>query len=106
MTVAEELKHTPTGTPVHVAGLVTCRQHPGTAKGVIFVTIEDETGQINVVVWKRLSQKQRRPLLAARLLRVDGTLEREGDVIHLIAGHLTDYSSLIGNLDVHSRDFH
>ena len=106
MITAEALRHTPSGTPVHVTGLVTCRQHPGTAKGVIFVTLEDETGQINVVVWKRLSRKQRRPLLAARLLRVDGTLEREGDVTHLIAEHLTDYSTLIGNLDVHSRDFH
>src|SRR5206468_12223520 len=62
MSTAEELRHTPTGTLVHVAGLVTCRQHPGTAKGVIFVTLEDETGQINVVVWKRLSKKLRRPL--------------------------------------------
>jgi error-prone DNA polymerase len=106
MITARELLHTPTGKPVRVAGLVTCRQHPDTAKGVIFITLEDETGQINVVVWKRLSRKQRRPLLAARLLRVDGTLEREGEVTHLIAEHLTDYSTLIGNLDVHSRDFH
>jgi error-prone DNA polymerase len=103
---AMALKNMPTNTPVRVAGLVTCRQHPGTAKGVIFVTIEDETGQINVVVWESLSRRQRRPLLASRLLRVDGTLEREGDVVHLIAEHLADYSSLIGNLDVGSRDFH
>ena len=103
---AGQLRDMETKTPVRVAGLVTCRQHPGTAKGVIFVTIEDETGQINVVVWERLSQKQRRPLLASRLLRVDGMLEREGDVIHVIAEHLADYSSLIGNLDVSSRDFH
>ena len=106
MTTAEELRSTPTGTPVRVAGLVTCRQHPGTAKGVIFVTLEDETGQINVVVWERLSQKQRRPLLGARLLGVEGKLEREEGVIHLIAEHLTDHSVLIGNLDVASRDFH
>ncbi len=106
MITAEELRHTPTGTPVRVAGLVTCRQHPGTAKGVIFVTLEDETGQINVVVWERLSQKQRRPLLGARLLGVDGILERESEVTHLIAEHLTDHSALIGDLDVRSRDFH
>ena len=106
MITAEELRNTPTGTPVHVAGLVTCRQHPGTAKGVIFVTLEDETGQINVVVWERLSQKQRRPLLGARLLGVDGILERESGVTHLIAEHLTDHSALIGDLDTHSRDFH
>ena len=106
MITAQELSTTPSGTPVHVAGLVTCRQHPGTAKGVIFVTIEDETGQINVVVWKRLSQKQRRPLLGARLLGVDGILERESGVTHLIAERLTDHSALIGDLVTHSRDFH
>jgi error-prone DNA polymerase len=106
MRTAEELKRTPSGTPVQVAGLVTCRQHPGTAKGVIFVTLEDETGQINVVVWERLSRKQRRPLLASRLLRVAGTLERDGAVIHVIAQDLADYSRLIGQLDARSRDFH
>jgi error-prone DNA polymerase len=106
MSTAEELDNTPTGTPVHVAGLVTCRQHPGTAKGVIFVTLEDETGQINVVVWKKLSQKQRHPLLGARLLGVDGILERESGVTHLIAQRLTDHSALIGDLDAQSRDFH
>ena len=106
MSTAEELKNTLTGTPVQVAGLVTCRQHPGTAKGVIFVTLEDETGQINVVVWERLSKKQRRPLLQAKLLGVAGTLESESGVIHVIAEHLTDHSALIGNLFAHSRDFH
>jgi error-prone DNA polymerase len=96
----------PTNTPVSVVGLVTCRQHPGTAKGVIFVTLEDETGQINVVVWEKLSKKQRRPLLGARLLGVAGMLESESGVIHVIAEHLTDHSALIGNLAAHSRDFH
>jgi error-prone DNA polymerase len=106
MRTAEELKTTPSGTPVKVAGLVTCRQHPGTAKGVIFVTLEDETGQINVVVWESLSRRQRRPLLTSRLLRVAGTLERDGAVIHVIARDLADYSRLIGRLDARSRDFH
>ena len=103
---AEQLRDMPTKTPVHVVGLVTCRQHPGTAKGVIFVTLEDETGQINIVVWESLSRKQRRPLLEARLLHVEGTLEREGDVIHVIAENLVDRSRLIGNLNASSRDFH
>ena len=58
------------------------------------------------MVWEQLSQKQRRPLLAARLLHVEGTLEREGDVIHVIAENLTDRSVLIGNLNASSRDFH
>jgi error-prone DNA polymerase len=91
-----------------VAGLVTGRQHPGTAKGVIFVTLEDETGQVNVVVWKSLSRKQRRPLLLSRLMRVDGRLERDLDsgVTHLIAENLEDYSALVGQLAARSRDFH
>ena len=106
MITAAQLGTTPSGTQIRVAGLVTCRQHPGTAKGVIFVTLEDETGQINVVIWKRLAQKQRRPLLSARLLGVDGILERESGVTHLIAEHLTDHSALIGDLVTNSRDFH
>jgi error-prone DNA polymerase len=106
MLTAEELKQTPSGTPVRVAGLVTCRQHPGTARGVIFVTLEDETGPINIVVWERVSQRQRRPLLAARLLGVAGTLEKESGVAHVIARQLTDHSVLIGSLNAPSRDFH
>jgi len=106
MITAQELLHTPAGKQVRVAGLVTCRQRPGTASGVIFITLEDETGQINVVVWKDVSAKQRRPLLAASLLGVQGVLEREGAVTHLIAGKLVDYSALLGNLVTHSRDFH
>ena len=106
MTTARDLLHAPSGRTVRVAGLVTCRQRPGTASGVIFVTLEDETGQINVVVWRDISQKQRRPLLAASLLGVQGRLEREGEVTHLIAGRLTDYSALLGELMVTSRDFH
>jgi error-prone DNA polymerase len=103
---AEQLQGLPDKSPVRVAGLVTCRQHPGTARGVIFVTLEDETGQINVVVWKRLSQRQRRPLLASRLMRVDGLLERSSGVVHLIAEHLEDYSAMVGSLEARSRDFH
>ncbi len=106
MITAQELLHTPTGKLVRVAGLVTCRQRPGTASGVIFITLEDETGQINVVVWRSVSEKQRRPLLAASLLGVHGVLEREGAVTHLIAGKLVDYSALLGDLVTHSRDFH
>ncbi len=106
MATAEDLRHAPSGRTVSVAGLVTGRQRPGTASGVIFVTLEDETGQINVVVWRDISEKQRRPLLAARLLGVQGRLEREGEVTHLIAGRLTDYSVLLGELITQSRDFH
>jgi error-prone DNA polymerase len=94
------------GAPMRVAGLVINRQRPGTASGVIFLTLEDETGHVNVVVWNRTAVRQRRPLLAARLLEVAGTLEREGPVIHLIAGRLTDRSAWLGALPVASRDFH
>jgi error-prone DNA polymerase len=103
MLSAEELSRAPAGRLVRVAGLVTCRQRPGTASGVVFITIEDE---INVVVWGRLADKQRRPLIGARLLGVHGTLQREGQVAHLIAARLVDYSAMLGSLTVQSRDFH
>jgi error-prone DNA polymerase len=94
------------GSPARVAGLVTCRQRPDTASGVIFVTLEDETGCINVVVWRRLIDRQRRELLGARLLGVQGVVERDGDVVHLIARRLFDHSALLGPLATSSRDFH
>jgi error-prone DNA polymerase len=73
---------------------------------VIFVTLEDETGSTNVVVWRDLADRQRRILLGAKLLAVHGVLEREGNVAHLIAGKLEDLSSLLGRLVTTSRDFH
>jgi error-prone DNA polymerase len=94
------------GARVRVAGLVTCRQRPDTASGVIFVTLEDETGCINVVVWRRLIERQRRELLGARLLGVQGMIQREGEVVHLIARRLFDHSALLGPLATASRDFH
>ncbi len=106
MITAEELRALPHGRRARTAGIVTGRQHPSTAKGTIFVTLEDETGYVNVVVWQRLSERQRRELLGSRLMGVTGTVEREGEVIHLIAQRLTDHSALLGNLSTHSRDFH
>jgi error-prone DNA polymerase len=94
------------GSRVRVAGLVTCRQRPDTASGVIFVTLEDETGCINVVVWNRVVERQRRDLLGARLLGVQGVIERDGDVVHVVARRLVDYSTLLGPLTAPSRDFH
>ena len=85
---------------------MTGRQRPGTASGVVFVTLEDETGNVNVVVWNNLVEKQRRELLGARLLGVYGVLERQGEVVHLIAQRLVDYSALLGQLATTSRDFH
>ncbi|HEX2334467.1 MAG TPA: error-prone DNA polymerase [Burkholderiales bacterium] len=103
---AEELKSKRHGAPARVAGLVTCRQRPDTASGVIFVTLEDETGCMNIVVWRNLAERQRRELLGARLLGVAGVVERDGDVVHLVARRLADYSALLGPLAAGSRDFH
>ncbi len=103
---ADQLKTLKPGLPVQVAGLVTGRQRPGTASGVTFVTLEDETGNANVVVWLETARRQRKPLLTARLLHVKGVLEREGDIVHVIAGKLSDLSHLIATLPVSSRDFH
>ena len=103
---AEKLNQLPHGSRVHAAGLVTCRQRPDTASGVVFVTLEDETGCVNVIVWRDLLGRQRRELLGARLLGVAGVLEREGRVVHLIARRLEDHSRLLGSLAVPSRDFH
>ncbi len=106
LVTAEELSRLPHGRLVRAAGLVLNRQRPGTASGVTFLTLEDETGHVNVVVWRDLAERQRRALLGARLLAVYGTLERQGEVAHLIAGHLRDLTPLLGNLVTHSRDFH
>lgn len=93
------------GRNVSVAGLVVGRQKPGTASGVIFVTLEDEFGMVNVVVWRDLGERQRRVLVGSQLLRVDGRLEMQHGVVHLIAGRLIDYSPMLSGLDVRSRDF-
>ena len=103
---ADQLRLQPHGSHVQVAGLVTCRQRPDTASGVIFVTLEDETGCVNVVVWSALAERQRVELLGSRLLGVRGTIERDGDVVHVIARRLSDHSRLIGALDAPARNFH
>ena len=93
------------GHRVNVAGLVITKQRPGTASGVIFVTLEDETGQINLVLWKQVAEEYRAALLNARLLGVTGELQIEGQVIHVVAKRLFDHSALLGDLSVQSRDF-
>jgi len=91
---------------VRVAGIVTCRQRPGTASGVIFITMEDETGTSNVVVWSSLAERQRKEVLSSRLLGVFGQVEREGDVVHIVAKRLVDLGAWLGELSTESRDFH
>jgi error-prone DNA polymerase len=106
MLTAAELRDLPHGRIARVTGLVTGRQRPGTASGVTFVTLEDETGMVNVIVWRDLAERQRKELLRSNLLTVYGTLERAGEVVHLIAGRLRDQSALLGKLTTRSRDFH
>ncbi|NGP54818.1 OB-fold nucleic acid binding domain-containing protein, partial [Thioalkalivibrio sp. XN8] len=103
---AGELNGAPNGAHAACAGIVINRQRPGSARGVMFVTLEDETGQANIVVWQQVSEAWRKPLLGARLLEVTGRVQREGQVVHLVAERMRDRSALLGQLDVRSRDFH
>ncbi|MDN5836279.1 MAG: error-prone DNA polymerase, partial [Nitrosospira sp.] len=103
---AMELDDYPAGRLVRTTGIVTCRQRPGSANGVMFVTLEDETGITNVVVWNQLVQKQRREALNSRLLTVYGVWQCDSEVKHVIAKRLVDHSHLLGDLTVESRDFH
>lgn len=103
---AAELAAAQHGDIVKTAGIVITRQRPGSASGVTFVTLEDETGHVNLIVWESVAQAQRRPLVESRLLEVEGELQREGLVTHVIARRLTDRSQLLGELLARSRDFH
>jgi error-prone DNA polymerase len=94
------------GQLARASGLVTHRQRPETAKGVIFVTLEDETGAVNVIVWPQVAEAQRKPLLASTLLTVYGVWQCEGEVRHLIARKLVDHSALLQGLHASSRNFH
>ena len=102
---AAQLADETPGRPVRIAGLVITKQRPGTASGVTFVTLEDETGCSNLIVWKKIADEQRDVLLNARLMGVQGELQKEGKVIHVIARRLFDHSELLGELTVRSRDF-
>jgi error-prone DNA polymerase len=102
---AAELAGFPDGRLARACGIVTMRQQPSTANGVTFVTLEDETGTVNVIVWKSLRDRQRQELLHSRLLAVYGVWQREGDVRHLIAKRLHDLTPLLGRLATESRDF-
>ncbi len=105
LSCARALQQLPNGRPARASGIVTARQRPGTAKGTMFVTIEDETGSTNIIVWKHVIEKQRKVLLSATLLSVYGIWQREGEVMHLVAHRLADHSYLLGELVVPSRDF-
>ena len=95
---ASRLSTVAPGRRATVAGLVILRQRPGTAKGVIFLTLEDETGIVNVVVWRALYERFRRAVISGRLLRVTGRLQRESGVTHLIAEEIEDISHMLDSL--------
>lgn len=104
---AAELRAAPDRRLVRHAGIVTLRQQPETASGVVFVSLEDETGVVQVIVWRRIRERFRQVLLQSRLLAVYGHWQREGEVGNLIAGHLEDLTPLLGQLSTsQSRDFH
>jgi DNA-directed DNA polymerase III PolC len=102
----QDLWEQPNGKLVRTAGLVITRQRPGSAGGVTFVTMEDETGYVNLIVWNRVAVAQRAALLESQLLEVHGKLQREGDVQHVIAQRLINLSAMLGDLVVVSRNFH
>ncbi|MCF8208949.1 MAG: error-prone DNA polymerase [Rhodoferax sp.] len=107
---AAQMQHYPSGRLVRACGLVTMRQQPQTAKGVVFVTLEDETGSVNVIVWKSTREKFRQEVYRSRLLAVYGIWQRDedssGEVRHVIAKRLVDLTPMLGTLATHSRDFH
>ena len=102
---AEQLHDLPNGRAVRACGIVTVRQQPETAHGTMFVSLEDETGSVQVIVWPAIKEKMRGPLLRARLMAVRGTWQHEGDVRNLIAGFVEDLTPLLGELATASRDF-
>jgi error-prone DNA polymerase len=102
---AQQLLNLKHGSHTRACGLITMRQRPMTANGTIFLTLEDETGHVNVVIWQRLWERQRSIVLNASLIAVDGVMESDGEVYHLIARQLHDFSGLVQGLKTRSRDF-
>jgi error-prone DNA polymerase len=105
---AEQMRDYPSGRLVRACGIVTMRQQPQTAKGVVFVTLEDETGSVNVIVWKAVKEQFREVLYRARLMAVFGVWQKDsgGEVRHVVAKRLVDLTPLLGELSTVSRDFH
>jgi len=102
---AEQLHDMPNGRAVRACGIVTVRQQPETAHGTMFVSLEDETGSVQVIVWPAVKERLRGPLLRSQLMAVRGTWQSEGDVRNLIAGFVEDLTPLLGTLRTASRDF-
>jgi len=103
---AAEIQQTLHGRWVKTAGLVLIRQRPGTASGIVFITLEDETGVVNLIVRPDVFERFRPAARHAGLLQCDGYVERQGQVVHVMAKRLIDRSDLIRGLEISSRDFH
>ena len=104
MATAADLKNLPDGRYVKIAGLVLFRQRPATAKGTIFVTIEDETGAANLIVWPKTAAQYRRAVFGAKVLLCEGVLQKESNVIHVVSRHLTDWTPMLKNLQPGQSD--
>lgn len=102
----QEARRFPHGAKVSVAGLVLVRQRPGTASGVVFITLEDETGVVNIIAWAAIYERYRRVARHATLLQVTGTVQRDGQVIHVLARRMFDRTAMIPGVLQASRDFH
>ena len=102
---ASDLIHLNHGRFVQIAGIVTGRQRPSSASGVIFLTLEDETDNINIVIWTRVLETFRAAVVQGRLLKIKGIIERQDSVIHVIAGHVEDMSQYLEHFSLKSRDF-
>ena len=105
MVTCADLAHARDGRRLTVPGLVLVRQRPGSASGVMFITLEDETGVANLVVWPSLFERQRRLVLSASMIACQGRVQREGEVVHLVAEHLTDLSDLLRSVGSHEEVF-
>ncbi|MFP5482128.1 MAG: error-prone DNA polymerase, partial [Gammaproteobacteria bacterium] len=101
----KELQTYPNGRLARACGIVTHRQRPATAHGTVFLNLEDETGNVNVIVWNRLAEEQRQVLRNAQIMGVFGIWQREGEVCNLVARRLVDYTHLLSQLQTPSRDF-
>jgi len=104
ITPTGKLKEMKDGDHVKVAGLITIRQRPGTAKGIVFITIKDETGFSNLVVWEKIFEKYRKEILQAKLFMVEGKLQIEGDVIHVVATRCFNLNKMLNNLTAITDD--
>ena len=103
---ASEMDLPPVGARIAVAGLVILRQRPGTAKGVIFVTLEDETGVVNIIVWRNIYERFRRAVIAGRMLRVTGRMQRAHGVTHVLAEEIEDISDMLDLLLAKDQSAH